>query len=55
MVLVVVLELVGELRCHISSSRSSPESLRQVAPGLEVFVRPVRMLGRVSNSLDWLR
>ena len=26
MVVVVVLELVGELRCHISSSRSSPES-----------------------------
>jgi len=27
-VVVVVLELVGELRCHIPSNRSIPESLR---------------------------
>ena len=31
-VVVVILELLGELRCRISSSRSSPESLRQVVP-----------------------
>ena len=30
-VAVVVMELVAELRCHIPSKRSSPESLGQVA------------------------
>jgi len=47
---VIVLELVGELRCHIPRNRSSPESMRSVAPGLEGFRRPVKILGRVSNS-----
>jgi len=47
-----VLELVGELRCCISSGRNSPQSLGQVAPGLEGFGGPLRMSERVSKGLD---
>jgi len=57
-IFVVVLEFVGKLRCCIPNNRSGPESLRQVAPSMDEWHqvgglrRPVRMLGRVSNSGD---
>ena len=44
MVVVVVLELVGGLRCHISSSRSSPESLRPVVPSVDEWHQVWRCL-----------
>jgi len=51
-IVVVCSGVCRQVRCHIPSDRSSPESLRPVAPGLEGLRRPVRILGRVSNHGD---